>query len=381
MENYKNILQRIAKSIGKTSDNITIQDLLTHKFKLSDLQWLFMHIYEHLSKKQSPQEILNKHINNRFTQIANVGQLKLLEFDQIAFNIANKNNFNPIALSPVCILGTNSILTLIKQRNTLSTVRMIEVISDITTAIAIESAKKRKKQLSTVADINMSASHRIIRLQQLNDDLGFTPHFQMFGLCSLGRYRNNSAFEIKYLVKHIQSYLSILYSTKFKKYAVNNVVVTLSDMQLIESIISKENINREWLRKNTENESFNFIQESQINIPRFYKSINDVKNNDIDYFKISGRILLLSEIEKSVIIPLKRKFPKTIFLFDFGRTAGIGYYPDLCFKITAKNSLLTMYPLADGGIVDWGKKLLSDKKELMLTSGFGSELFCTMFKK
>ena len=54
------------------------------------------------------------------------------------------------------------------------------------------------------------------------------------------------------------------------------------------------------------------------------------------------------------------------------------YYSPFQFNINIRTGDET-FNLADGGIVDWTQKLLSDKKERLLISGFGTELFCKSF--
>ena len=333
-------------------------------------------MFEKLSKRQISSSIINKHISNRFTQSSTINPIDIISFDQVAFETVHRD-FKPVLLSPVSILGSSSNLTKIPQGNILSAVRMVELTADITTALAVECCQRRKQECFH-GDINICSSQRILRLQKFSDDLGLTSHFQMFGMCSLGKYCSDNTFELNYLTKHIESYLKIigLYNEKRN---VNNVIVTISHMQITESIIDKYRLSREWLRRNTEDEGFDFIKESKINIRRFYESIPKINQDIIQNLKIKGTVNILGEIENNVIKALKNQFPNVTFLFDIGRITGIGYYPNICFKITANNHLGDIYPLVDGGFVDWGQKMLSNKKELLLISGFGSELFCSMF--
>jgi hypothetical protein len=55
---------------------------------------------------------------------------------------------------------------------------------------------------------------------------------------------------------------------------------------------------------------------------------------------------------------------------DHGRTAGRGYYLDVCFKV---NVLVDGAPIeiGDGGFTDWTAKLLASKKERLLIGGYG----------
>ena len=82
-----------------------------------------------------------------------------------------------------------------------------------------------------------------------------------------------------------------------------------------------------------------------------------------------------------MISRLMNKYPEVSFDYDFNRIAGIGYYDHLCIKISAENEDDELYPLADGGFVDWTRQLIQSDQEICLTSGFGSELFINKFKR
>lgn len=63
------------------------------------------------------------------------------------------------------------------------------------------------------------------------------------------------------------------------------------------------------------------------------------------------------------------------------RLTGLGYYDGPCFHLKMKNDRGQTFMLADGGMIDWTKQLLCDKKERLLTSAIGSELICRMFRR
>lgn len=55
---------------------------------------------------------------------------------------------------------------------------------------------------------------------------------------------------------------------------------------------------------------------------------------------------------------------------DRERTAGRGYYSNLCFKVNARVDG-ELVEFADGGFTDWGMRLTADNKERLLISGLG----------
>ena len=77
---------------------------------------------------------------------------------------------------------------------------------------------------------------------------------------------------------------------------------------------------------------------------------------------------------------VRAKFENIECVLDSERQAGRGYYQDVCFKIHARNREGQMLELGDGGSVSWTRKLLSNSKERMVSSGIGSERVCTVFE-
>ncbi len=57
-------------------------------------------------------------------------------------------------------------------------------------------------------------------------------------------------------------------------------------------------------------------------------------------------------------------------VMDHDRTAGRGYYRDVCFKVNALVNGVTA-EIGDGGFTDWTARLLASKKERLLISGYG----------
>ena len=52
------------------------------------------------------------------------------------------------------------------------------------------------------------------------------------------------------------------------------------------------------------------------------------------------------------------------------RESGLAYYRDLCFKVFGSAGG-QRFEVGDGGFVDWTAKLLGNRKERLLISGYG----------
>jgi hypothetical protein len=57
---------------------------------------------------------------------------------------------------------------------------------------------------------------------------------------------------------------------------------------------------------------------------------------------------------------------------DPDRGAGRGYYPSICFKLTAEVGGVVV-EIGDGGLVDWTQALVGSTKERLMTSALSLE--------
>jgi hypothetical protein len=228
-----------------------------------------------------------------------------------------------MALSPVCPLGTNSVVARVDQNWSVSTSRNTEVVSDSTNVLALECAIRRRKLLrenpKSSDPVQLAASQRLLRAQYYNDPKSIA-HFPVFSLCSAGRDHGNLQFEISTLGVHIRFYLSAL---------------------------------RAFLGP-------------EISL---HVSVTDLGPNPRE-----------ERIESQLLSAIRAEFEKVDCGFDRERTKGRGYYLDLCFHIHATHPSGDRLELVDGGSVDWTQKLLSNAKERLVISGIGSERLCSELK-
>jgi len=231
--------------------------------------------------------------------------------------------FQPVELSPVCPLGTVSVLSSISQDWTVSTIRNTEVVADSTNVLAIECAVRRREQKNfpsgKAAPVHLAASHRLLRGQKFGVGPGTRQHFRIFTLCSAGRDSGNLVFETEALVLHIGFYLAAL---------------------------------RQFLGAKT----------------ALRVAISDFKSN-----------VARPVVQSEVVEKLQSTHRKVRIGIDQDRKQGRGYYGELCFKIFATPSKGREQELVDGGDVNWTQKLLNNAKERLIISGCGSERLCELF--
>ncbi len=170
--------------------------------------------------------------------------------------------------------------------------------------------------------VYLMSSQRVTRAQYFENPK-FSAHFRLISLCSGGRDRGNYLFEMENLNEHLRFYLRFLSNSKQLGYRPKGVLVRFSDFT-----------------------------------PGIFQSI----------------------ITKQVIAPLKKEFSEAAFGFARKSKSGRGYYQNFRFNILLPTSDGELLPLIDGGDTDWTQRLLSNRKERLLTSAIGTQLYAQIFK-
>ncbi len=312
------ILGRIERETGVAD----LAALLTERLEPADLHSLLLEVYRRRADHRSPAAVLSDFESNRFVRPATTDPGDLLRWDQVAF-ASLPEEFEPIELSPVCPLGTNSVIATVSQNKSLATIRNVEVVSDATNVLALECALRRRALLrqkpKAPTPVHLAASHRLLRTQAYEDP-HLLPHFRLFMLCSAGRDVGGGRFQIEALSEHVRFYLHAARS---------------------------------------------FAGPS----PSLRVSVTDLAS-DSSYGSFGSR----------VIAALEGQFPDVDFRFDPSRQTGRGYYSEICFHIHAILPSGRSLELADGGAVDWTQKLLSNAKERLVISGISGERLCSLVR-
>lgn len=351
----------------------------------TDLQSLLLEVYRMKAKDLNVRDISRQAVKNRFVSVAAVNQRDIIAFDHLAYEVLSPE-FDAVELSPVAPFGVNKVLGGVNQNNVVTTIRNTEVVADPTSALSLLCAQRRSLKLeqdhTNSSKVSLATSHRIVRGQSFDDIDGFTPHFRAFALATAGRDAGFEQFEKEVLMEHISFYLTLLDRlVESKRYDVQDVTVSLSDIRVIEQLIQKFNMDRSVVGRNTQNPSYSAFREYGVPLPSTIMSLGDLPEKEISDCNLGRPVEMLRIIDRSVMQLLKSRFPNVTFNFDIERTAGMGYYSTLCFKVSATNATGSKFPLVDGGMSTWTQRVLSSKKERYFSSGIGSELFCNLFHR
>jgi len=369
-------LERILANIGL--ENI-VEILLSNKITWADLHTLLLNIFEKKIKNISLGEIIRNYEKNRFSAVANANPKELLEIDTILYSIL-PDYFLPVELSPVSTVGANAALTSLDPKVVLSTIRNVEVVGDPSMALTIELAHRRRLLRITKKDTetHLATSHRALRLQAFSKDSNLAAHFRAFALVSGARdVTGFNKFELSALSTHIETWLNFLARSTNHGYKTQNVSVAISDIRIMEKLILDGHMNKDELISKTKDRTFNPFKAYSINLP---EQVGHALDIPISYPELETYINELRFTEKQIIETLRDKYPDVRFYFDVNRSSGVGYYSGLCYRIVADNPTGKNYSLAGGGACDWTRKLLNNKREHLITSGFGTEFFNKMFK-
>jgi|SRR5207253_473778 len=136
---------RITNRIERDAGVPRLVDILSDRLAPTDLQSLLLEVYSRRAKKRDPKALLDDHVSNRFTRPSASDPARLLEWDRVALSTL-LGVFQAVELSPVCPLGTGSVLSPISQDWTVSTIRNTEIVADSTNVLAIECAVRRREQ-------------------------------------------------------------------------------------------------------------------------------------------------------------------------------------------------------------------------------------------
>ena len=310
---HNEIIDRIIREYAIAGFGALLNDM-----PLSDLQSLLIEIYNQRAKNISPQELLEQYKKNKFVQPSKVNPKDILAFESLAYQLL-PNDFRLLELSPVCPLGTTSVLAPISQKMVLTTIRNTEVCSDATNILALEASLQRKKLFhngGTKFDcVKFCTSHRLLRTQNFANPL-FTQHFQILSVCIAGREEGNFQFEISALNELIPYFYRLL---------------------------------REYIATQTNEKpiiKFKIFIHNKILAEKLTTAIKHLNNSD--------DVIVTSEMKPDENWNYYRVLRFHIYLHD---------------KITDEDVFI-----GDGGDTSWTASLLSDKKERFMISGLGSEL-------
>ncbi len=118
-------------------------DAITDGLPASRLWSLLLEVAEARAAARRPADLMEQWDRDRFVQPAIVDQRSLVEVDRHL--LAAASAFESMELSPVAPLGVCSVMGLTSQNKVLSALRGTEVVSDPTNVLALECARRLRR--------------------------------------------------------------------------------------------------------------------------------------------------------------------------------------------------------------------------------------------
>jgi hypothetical protein len=179
---------------------------LTRTLAASRLWSLLLEVVEARAAARTPALLAEQWHRDRFVQPGLIDQRSLIEIDRHL--LAAASAFESIELSPVAPLGVCSLLGRASQNKVLSALRGTEVVADPTNVLALECARRLRRDPASA--VRLATSHRCVRTQQVPKVRGFSAHFRMFCLVSAGIERQNHGFVVDMVAEHLDTMIGAL---------------------------------------------------------------------------------------------------------------------------------------------------------------------------
>jgi hypothetical protein len=169
---------------------------------------LLLDVIARRAARRTPADLLRQWERDTFTQLAGVDQRTFHALDGHLLEAASE--FEAVELSPVAPLGVCSVIGLGSQNRILSALRGTEVVADPTNVLALECARRLRRDPDPLRVIRLVTCQRCVRTQPFPKQAGFAPHFRLFSLVTAGHERKDQRFVTDTLSHHIRTHIAAL---------------------------------------------------------------------------------------------------------------------------------------------------------------------------
>jgi hypothetical protein len=178
---------------------------LVDELGASDLQRLLGDVVAARAERVSIGDVRRRWESDRFVHPSTADPRALSALEARLWRLVPAD-FAGVELSPVTPFGTCAALAGIGEDRIMSTTRGTEVVSDSTTTLALEAARRRRDQ-PTDGSVHLAAAHRQLRSQPMG---GASAHFRLFTLVSSARDRGSGRTSADLLTLHVRTWRDVL---------------------------------------------------------------------------------------------------------------------------------------------------------------------------
>ncbi|HEX4820522.1 MAG TPA: hypothetical protein VFV00_09970 [Acidimicrobiales bacterium] len=162
-----------------------VVQLLVDELTPADLTALLLEVAKRRAARVPSAQVLQQYRRDRFVRPVQVDIRRLLDVQQRALDAVDPP-FEPVGLSPLVPFGTSAALAEVNQNRIVTAVRNTEVLSDPTTALALEAAVRRRESALSGEVVRLGCVERIVRAQSFDGPRSYA-HFSLLALVSAGR--------------------------------------------------------------------------------------------------------------------------------------------------------------------------------------------------
>jgi hypothetical protein len=290
-------------------------DALADRLEPHELTSLLLAVFDRRAAQTNAARVLQRYEQDAFVRPTAFAPAIVASAVAASFEAAI--GFEPIELSPVCPLGTCTSVGPVSQGNIVSTARQTEVVSDVSNVLALEAAVRRRGRLR-------------------EDPRDAT----RVKLCASQRVVRAQRVSGPAMFQHFQLFAAITAG------------------------------------RDTGNHRFE-IDALVEHIGLHLRAFDRLRARG---FAVPEDAAVRVELERppecawvdTVAERVRADHPRVHV--DLGGRRDTAYYPDVSFGIEVGE-----HNLGDGGLVPWTAKLLSNEKERLCISGFGSERACALW--
>jgi hypothetical protein len=182
------------------------REWLVDQLSATDLQTVLLSVARERAAAVTPASLVRRWREDRFVRPARTDPRQLAEVESWLWRLL-PDDVEGVELSPLVPWGTCSALGPVSQNRVVTTMRLTEVVSDSTNALAVEAAHRRRRQ-GPSGEVTLAAGQRQVRAQTLGP--GQAAHFRLFALVSSARDLGSGRTEARLLVRHLTHWQQVL---------------------------------------------------------------------------------------------------------------------------------------------------------------------------
>jgi hypothetical protein len=274
----------------------------------SDLTTLLLEVFRRRAERLSPAQVMRSYRTDRFVAAA-AADFAALRRAEDALLGALPADFDRLVLAPVLPLGAHTAVADVDPRNVIATVRGTEVAADPTNGLALEAAARRGRLLA-----QSPRSPEPVRLAA---------------------------------------------SQRVTRAQAVSGPVSFAHFQLLGLVTAGRDTGGRSFERQHLAEHLKVAADAlaALGLPRVMIAITCLDESGQQVLAATRDVLAGS--------------PAAVVTEAPERESGRAYYRGLCFKVFAARAGEKPLEVADGGFVDWTAKLLGNRKERLLISGYG----------